>query len=236
MNTSGSVKVAVVARGEVARGGLAAMLAEAAHVDQYSVYEPEEFTAAAPVDAIQTLVLSCDVLVVWCVNAFGTGEDAWAAELAAVVRRNGIRVVLILPGAEVQRVASGQALPCDGVLDQDALTTEGLDDALRRLADGERLMLEPATWVPSSRFSGQEARPRTEPSIGLLTERERQVLELLVDGLSNKQIGQALGVSEHVAKRSVAVVLSKLNCPNRTQAVAVALREGLVGTGESLRT
>lgn len=142
MNTSGSVKVAVVARGEVARGGLAAMLAEAAHVGQYSVYEPEEFTAAAPVDAIQTLVLSCDVLVVWCVNAFGTGEDAWAAELAAVVRRNGIRVVLILPGAEVQRVASGQALPCDGVLDQDALTTEGLDDALRRLADGERLLLE----------------------------------------------------------------------------------------------
>ncbi len=57
------------------------------------------------------------------------------------------------------------------------------------------------------------------------------MLELLVEGLSNRQIGQALGVSEHVAKRTVAIVLSKLDSPNRTQAAAVALREGLVGSG-----
>ncbi|MGJ3559317.1 response regulator transcription factor [Streptomyces sp. INA 01156] len=46
-----------------------------------------------------------------------------------------------------------------------------------------------------------------------LTERESRVLELLVEGLSNRQIGQALEVSEHVAKRTVAIVLAKLDCP-----------------------
>ncbi|WP_406727854.1 LuxR C-terminal-related transcriptional regulator [Streptomyces sp. GD-15H] len=73
--------------------------------------------------------------------------------------------------------------------------------------------------------------PRTRSPRRQLTERERRVLELLVEGFSNRQIGQALEVSEHVAKRTVAIVLAKLDCPNRTQAAAVALREGLVGTG-----
>ncbi|MET9592130.1 LuxR C-terminal-related transcriptional regulator [Streptomyces sp. NPDC006516] len=230
MNTSESVRVAVVARGEVARQGLAAMLEEAPLVEQYSVHPPGEFGAAAPVDALQMLVLSCDVLALWCVNGDGAGEDGWAADLAAVVRRNGIRVVLILPGAEVRRVASGGALACDGVLDQDALTTEGLEEALRRVAGGERLLPRPAP-VAAAPVRAVGARTAAGLSTGRLGDRERQVLELLVDGLSNKQIGKALGVSEHVAKRSVALVLSQLNCPNRTQAVAVALREGLVGTG-----
>ncbi|MFF2412431.1 response regulator transcription factor [Streptomyces sp. NPDC058092] len=235
MNT-GSVRVAVVARGEVARGGLAAMLGQTGHVKQTAVFRPEEFTAPSPEDAIQLLILSCDVLMLWCVNGFGQGEDAWAAELAAVVRRNGIHVVLVLPGNEVTRIASGGAVPCEGVLDQDALTTEGLGDALCRLANGERLLPEPTGRTQPRRAGGRDAVPQKRSPIGLLAERETKVLELLVDGLSNRQIGEALGVSEHAAKRTVAIVLSKLNCPNRTQAVAVALREGLVGTGEALYT
>ncbi|MFF2852771.1 LuxR C-terminal-related transcriptional regulator [Streptomyces sp. NPDC058001] len=232
---TGSVRVVVVARGEVARAGLAAMLAEADHVRQYSVHGPEEFTAASPEDAIQLLILSCDVLVLWCVNGFGTGEDAWAAELAAVVSRNGIRVLLVLPGVESRRIAADGAVCCDGILDQDALTTEGLGDALHRISNGERLLPKQTPRAASAQRRSGDAGARTGSAIGLLTERERQVLELLVGGLSNRQIGQALGVSEHAAKRTVALVLSKLNCPNRTYAVAVALREGLVGTGEPLR-
>lgn len=232
MNVWGSVRVAVVARGEAARGGLARMLADVAHVEQYAVFEPKDFTAAAPEDAIQLLILSCDVLVLWCANGSGVGEDAWSAELAAVARKNGIRVALMLPGAEVKRAAPGGGVPCDAVLDQDALTTEDLSDALSKLVRGERLVPEQVARVlPPSR--GQDTAPQAGSPIGLLTERERQVLELLVDGLSNKQIGQALSLSEHAAKRIVAIVLSKLNCPNRTQAVAVALREGLLGTGET---
>jgi DNA-binding NarL/FixJ family response regulator len=204
------------------------MLAEADHVTQTAVFRPEEFMAASPEDAIQLLILSCDVLVLWCVNGFGQGEDAWAAELAEVVRRKGIPVVLVLPGAEAQRLASGGAVPCEGILDQDALTAEGLDDALRRVAAGERLLPKPTGRALPRQLRRPDPAPGTRSQAGRLTERERQVLELLVDGLSNRQIGQALEVSEHAAKRAVALVLSKLNCPNRTQAVAVALREGLL--------
>ncbi|MFI8091341.1 LuxR C-terminal-related transcriptional regulator [Streptomyces sp. NPDC086080] len=229
MNAWESVRVAVVARSEVARGGLARMLADIGHVGQHAVFEPEDFTAAAPEDAIQLLVLSCDVLVLWCDNGAGTGEEAWVADLAAVTRRNGIRVVLMLPSAEVQRAAYGAGVPHDAVLDRDALTTEELGVALGRLSRGERLAPQAVPRKPPPARVGRDAAPRSGSLIGVLTERERQVLELLVEGLSNRQIGHALSVSEHAAKRLVAIVLSKLNCPNRTQAVAVALREGLVG-------
>ncbi|MCI4066752.1 LuxR C-terminal-related transcriptional regulator [Micromonospora sp. R77] len=62
----------------------------------------------------------------------------------------------------------------------------------------------------------------------MLTPRERQALKLLAEGLSNKQIARRLGISEHGAKRHVGNVLAKLNCPNRTVAVTVALNHGLL--------
>ena len=233
------MNVAAVAKGEVARGGLALLLEQVPRGGDYAVFEPAEFTDTALADTIQLLVLSYNVLLLWCGSGSGTGADAWAADLAAVARKNGIRVVLLLPAAEVPRAASEPTMPCDGVLDQDTLTAAGLVDALQRLAAGERLGTtagERFGTVAGERFgAAAEERMFEEPAllpagglVAALTDRERQVLRLLVDGLSNKQIGQALGMSEHGAKRLVASVLAKLQSPNRTQAVATALREGLL--------
>lgn len=61
-----------------------------------------------------------------------------------------------------------------------------------------------------------------------LSQRERQVAALLVEGASNKVIARALGISVHTAKFHVAAVLEKLGARNRADAVAIALREGLV--------
>lgn len=61
-----------------------------------------------------------------------------------------------------------------------------------------------------------------------LTARERQVASLLVEGASNKLIARRLGISVHTAKFHVAAVLEKLGARNRSDAVAIALRDGLV--------
>jgi DNA-binding CsgD family transcriptional regulator len=61
-----------------------------------------------------------------------------------------------------------------------------------------------------------------------LTARERQVAELLVEGASNKLIARRLDISVHTAKFHVAAVLEKLGARNRSDAVAIALRDGLV--------
>jgi len=61
-----------------------------------------------------------------------------------------------------------------------------------------------------------------------LTEREHQVLELLALGLPNKTIAMELGISEHTAKFHVGAIMSKLNAASRTEAVAIAARQGLL--------
>jgi DNA-binding NarL/FixJ family response regulator len=61
-----------------------------------------------------------------------------------------------------------------------------------------------------------------------LTDREWQVLALLADGASNKSIGRTLGITPHTAKFHVASIVAKLGVTGRTEAVAKAMRMGLL--------
>ena len=61
-----------------------------------------------------------------------------------------------------------------------------------------------------------------------LTERETEVLRLLAQGLSNKEIAQSLNVGEQTVKTHVSHILEKLAVPSRTQAALYAMRTGLV--------
>jgi DNA-binding NarL/FixJ family response regulator len=61
-----------------------------------------------------------------------------------------------------------------------------------------------------------------------LTSREREVLELVANGLPNKAIARELGISEHTAKFHVGSLLAKLGAGSRTEAVTVATRRGIL--------
>jgi DNA-binding NarL/FixJ family response regulator len=61
-----------------------------------------------------------------------------------------------------------------------------------------------------------------------LTPREREILSLIVKGLSNKQIGQALGISEGTVKSHVNEILSRMGVEDRTQAAVAAIQRGIV--------
>jgi DNA-binding NarL/FixJ family response regulator len=61
-----------------------------------------------------------------------------------------------------------------------------------------------------------------------LTPREQQVLELLAEGLPNKAIAARLGISDQTVKFHVASIAAKLGATNRTEAVRIALRRGLL--------
>jgi DNA-binding NarL/FixJ family response regulator len=67
-----------------------------------------------------------------------------------------------------------------------------------------------------------------EPLVESLTPRELQVLELVAGGLANKAIAGRLGVSEETVKFHLGSVFGKLGASNRTDAVRLALRRGLV--------
>ena len=62
----------------------------------------------------------------------------------------------------------------------------------------------------------------------LLTPREREILQLLADGMSNVDVADKLFISQETVKSHVRHILAKLEADTRTQAVAIALREAMI--------
>ena len=93
-----------------------------------------------------------------------------------------------------------------------------------RTAHAGQSPLSPAVAARVIDQLAQAGRPR---AIDQLTPREREVLRLIADGLSNKRIARELGVAEKTVKTHVGHVLAKLELTDRTQAALYAVREGL---------
>ena len=91
------------------------------------------------------------------------------------------------------------------------------------LDEFQRLSVEPAP-APSSKLPDAADTAVIEP----LTPREEEVLLLLVEGLSNKEIGARLHLTEGTIKNYVSAIIAKLQANDRTHAVVTALRRGLV--------
>jgi len=75
---------------------------------------------------------------------------------------------------------------------------------------------------------GEAAPELAEPLVEPLTPREIEVLQLLSEGLGNKEIASRLNISEHTAKFHVASIMGKLGAMSRTEAVTLGIRHGLV--------
>jgi DNA-binding NarL/FixJ family response regulator len=92
-----------------------------------------------------------------------------------------------------------------------------LIDALLRVHTGGRFLPAPVTKALESRTPDSD-----------LSSREREVLRHLVDGMTNKEIANSLGITEATVKCHVSTILMRLNVSDRTQAVVTALQRGLV--------
>ncbi|HTQ04615.1 MAG TPA: response regulator transcription factor [Polyangiaceae bacterium] len=114
------------------------------------------------------------------------------------------------------------------------LVQGGVQGALRRDASSDSLTAASVAVAAGlyafdrDTFAPFLAPPAAPVDAGTLTAREREVLELVASGLSNRAIGQALGVSEHTVKFHVRSLLDKLGAETRADAVARAARRGLL--------
>lgn len=97
------------------------------------------------------------------------------------------------------------------------MTVEALISTIRSVHAGKSI-------IPPAIAQKLAERMGTEP----LTQREQEVLEQIVRGLSNKEIGTELGVSEATVKTHINNLLGKLGVEDRTQAVTAAIQRGLV--------
>lgn len=96
-----------------------------------------------------------------------------------------------------------------------------------RLEDAD-VVLGPATEWPVPRPAAAADDLPDDPPVEDLTARERDVLALLADGLGNRDIAHALGITEHTVKFHLGAIFGKLGATTRTEAVRRALRLGLV--------
>ena len=112
-----------------------------------------------------------------------------------------------------------------GVISQDSSTSE-LAAAVQALHEG-LLVGVPALLQKAFSPRSPEERP-VESLDDPLTARELEVLQSLAQGLANKQIAQALSISEHTVKFHVSAIYAKLGVTNRTEAVRAGIQRGLV--------
>jgi DNA-binding NarL/FixJ family response regulator len=98
-----------------------------------------------------------------------------------------------------------------------AMSHSDLVNAIRKVHSGLR-------FIPASVSKSLAERPPHSE----LSHRELEVLELIVKGRSNREIGEALCISEATVKWHVSIILSRLNVADRTQATVTALQRGIV--------
>lgn len=145
---------------------------------------------------------------------------------------NRAKVIILTSHLSEQEVLNAlQAGACAYVMKD--ISTDVLKMIIKTVYDGA-MWLDPQV-VPILREKNCGVVPPRQMSRAMfkeqhanLTQREYEVLKLVVDGLSNSEIAQELTISEHTAKAHVCNIIQKLVVDDRTQAAVKALKEGLV--------
>jgi DNA-binding NarL/FixJ family response regulator len=150
------------------------------------------------------------------------GMDGVEATQRLRVLLPSVRVVVLTSFGEDQRVRKAIQAGAIGYLLKDVLK-DGLLQAIHAAARG-RPTLHPEAQAVLMRQNQEEIDP-----LKALTPRELDVLRLIAQGKSNKEIASALQLTEGTVKGYVSTVLAKLQVTDRTQAALYAVRRGLDG-------
>ena len=195
------------------RAGLASIIETGLGCSITGQFSPDEFAADT------TSIAALDV-VVWDLGSTSNGAlDPLSDLFSDSPEDNPATVVLV---AEPSQAGDVWAAGARVVLSR-SVSIDQIGAAL--LAATQHLWAVDPSVAPSA-FS---LLPRSTDSPAIeLTPRELEVLQLLAEGLSNKEIARGLGVSEHTAKFHINAIMGKLGVQSRTEAVVRATRIGLI--------
>ncbi|MGB9753264.1 helix-turn-helix domain-containing protein [Roseiflexus castenholzii] len=201
------IRVLIVAPTPALRAGLRALLT-AANVEI--------------IDAIGSLVdlsgIAADIDVILAAD-----ESVLADADQVLAEEPRYAALLLSDDARQADVLRGLPLTAWGILTHDVGAAE-LAAALHAVAQG-LIVLAPNL---AARLLQARQSPIEEPTGEPLTARERDVLELVSQGLSNKQIAQKLHISEHTVKFHLSSLFAKLGVSSRTEAVNRGARQGII--------
>jgi DNA-binding NarL/FixJ family response regulator len=154
-----------------------------------------------------------------------------AAEFIRVVRRTtNARVVACTSRVDEETLLSVIQAGAVGLMSKQTLTREALASGVRAALSGAGVVTPELLGTLMSGLS-RVSRDVLEPqglTLSRLTEREQHVLSLIADGLPTREVAQELCYSERTVKNVLHDIVVKLNVRTRSQAVAFAVREGLI--------
>jgi DNA-binding NarL/FixJ family response regulator len=207
------------------RAGLRMVLAHAADVEVVA----EAGDGAEAIDL--AIGLAVDV-VLMDVRMPGTDGLAAAERLAA--RAPAVRVVMLTTFGEDEYVARALAAGAAGFVLKDTGPRE-LIHAVRAAASGHAILSPRVVQGLVDRYvtAGATRAAEARRQIGMLTDRERDVLAQVGLGLSNAEAGKRLHLGEGTVKTHVRHILIKLGCANRVQAAILAKEAGLLPDGRA---
>lgn len=223
-----TIRVVVVDDQALVRTGLESILASEEDIEIVGV-------ASDGADALDVCAASSpDVVVMDIRMPVMDGVEA-TRQLTAGVPVGGAPRVLILTTFDLdQLVHAAIRAGASGFLLKDALPEE-LFNAVRVIADGGAMLAPSVTQRLLVHFAGSSSHTTSieaQRRVDRLTTREREVLELIAQGLSNQEIGAAMFVAETTVKTHVGRIFMKLDARDRVQAAVLAFDAGLVVPGE----
>ena len=206
---SDPVRVFLLDDHEIVRRGLADLLAE----EEGIVVVGEASEVAGATEAI--LAAQTTVAVLDGRLPDGSGIDVCRDVKSAA---SGIGCVILTSYDDDEAVLAAVLAGADGYLLKEVRATR-LVEGIRKIAAGESLLDPTVVERVMARISGADA-PGSPLSV--LTPREREILALIAEGLSNREIGGRLFLAEKTVKNYVSGVLAKLGMQRRTQAAVLA--------------
>ncbi len=142
------------------------------------------------------------------------------------LRKEGCKVPAVMLTMSDSEVDLGNAIRAGvrGYLLKD-MAPEDVVDAIRRVAAGELVVAPTMTVKMIEMLRGDQPGQEAKNSLKLLTDREREILQLLSRGESNKAIAQTLHISYDTVKQHVRHILNKLNLSSRVKAAVLFAKE-----------
>ncbi len=213
------IRVLVADDHAIVRRGICALLATEPDIEVVGeAFDGHE--ALAKAQALRPDVILMDLVM--------PGMDGLEATQQITASQPGARVLVLTSFSGDDKIFPAIRAGALGYLLKDSGPDE-LVQAIKQVHQGES-SLHPSV----ARKLLHELSPRTDrdPQSELLTDRELQVLRLIAQGQTNRQIAEELSIAEATTRSHVTRILSKLNVDSRTQAALYALREGIASLDE----
>ena len=153
------------------------------------------------------------------------GMDGIEATQIIKVQSPETRVVMLTSHTDETEIIAALSSGADAYCIK-GTDVEALANAIRVAASGAAYLDPQIAQKVMQNLS--PARPKTDGNEGLLSDRELEVLQLIVEGLSNTEIGKELYLSPNTVKTYVKGIMNKLVVSDRVQAAVAAVRRGLV--------